>query len=210
MMSIPQILKSWLWELYTRMQSPERMMTFLVQNLERHQIKSEKNLIAAIANEAYIEDLLVRNRKEATEAETRAKQWLKADQEDKARLEVARRNSYNTTVETLTEQLGMQKEIVQDLKASNIDLEIKLNEVKIKKEVLLTQMNNQTSRAVLISAVKEMQYSPTSVMRQVEDKVGNLRRLNNAAQQVYTQALPPGNSSNLDDDIAALKAMVVK
>lgn len=210
------VIKSNINDMIDKAEDPEKMLKQLMIDMERDLIEVRKEVALAIQTEKRLHQQYSQNIKQAEGWEDKATLALKSGREDLAREALTRRNTYQQTAEGFKSQWESQNANVEVLKKQLGQLEGKINEARIKKDLLVARSRQAKAQKQIHQTMGKMGTSRAmSAFARMEDKVMEKEAL--AAAYGDMSLLDAGNNledqfaqlaagSGVDDDLAALKA----
>lgn len=210
------VIKSNINDMIDKAEDPEKMLKQLMIDMERDLIEVRKEVALAIQTEKRLHQQYSQNAKQAEGWEEKATLALKSGREDLAREALTRRNTYQQTAEGFKGQWETQNANVEVLKKQLGQLEGKINEARIKKDLLMARSRQAKAQQQIHQTMGKIGTSRAmSAFARMEDKVMEKEAL--AAAYGDMSLLDGGNNledqfaqlsagSGVDDDLAALKA----
>lgn len=213
---IGTVLKSNINDLIDKAEDPEKMLKQLMIDMEKDLIEVRKEVALAIQTEKRLHQQYSQNEKQALGWEEKATLALKSGREDLAREALSRRNTYQQTAEGFKSQWSTQNANVEVLKKQLGQLEGKINEARIKKDLLIARSRQAKAQEQIHKTMGKIGTSRAiSAFARMEDKVNDREAL--AAAYGDMSMLEGGGGldaefaqlsagSSVDDDLALLKA----
>ncbi|MBF2054975.1 MAG: PspA/IM30 family protein [Candidatus Sericytochromatia bacterium] len=210
------VIKSNINDMIDKAEDPEKMLKQLMIDMEKDLIEVRKEVALAIQTEKRLHQQYSQNAKQAEGWEEKATLALKSGREDLAREALTRRNTYQQTAEGFKAQWETQNANVEVLKKQLGQLEGKINEARIKKDLLVARSRQAKAQQQIHQTMGKIGTSRSmSAFARMEDKVMEKEAL--AAAYGDMSLLDGGNNledqfaqlsagSGVDDDLAALKA----
>ena len=127
---IGRIIKAGINSVLGDAEDPEKMLEQAVMDMEGDLIRLRQSVAQAIATQKRTERQSAQAKQTAKEWYQRAQLALQKGNEDMAKEALTRRKSYLDTATVFDQQMGQQREIVQQLKQNMLSLERKLAEAK--------------------------------------------------------------------------------
>lgn len=212
------VFKSNINDMIDKAEDPEKMLKQLMVDMERDLIEVRKEVALAIQTEKKLHQQFLQNEKQAKGWEEKATLALKSGREDLAKEALSRRNTHGTTAEGFKAQWQTQNTNVEHLKKQLSQLDSKINEARIKKDLLIARTRQAKAQEQIHKTMGKMDTGKAlSAFSRMEDKVmekealaaayGDLSMLGSGAGGSIEEefALLEAGSS-VDDDLAALKA----
>lgn len=213
---ISSVVKSNINDLIDKAEDPEKMLKQLMIDMERDLIEVRKEVALSIQTEKRLQQQYQQNQKQAEGWEEKAALALKSGREDLAREALSRRNTHQQTADGLKGQWEGQNANVEQLKKQLTLLEGKINEARIKKDLLIARSRQAKAQEQIHKTMGKIGTSKAlSAFSRMEDKVMEKEAL--AAAYGDLNMLEGGNSlenefaqlsagSGVEDDLLALKA----
>lgn len=213
---ISTVLKSNINDLIDKAEDPEKMLKQLMIDMEKDLIGVRKEVALSIQTEKRLHQQYIQNQKQAEGWEEKATLALKSGREDLAREALTRRNTYSGTADGFKSQWDTQNANVENLKKQLSQLEGKINEARIKKDLLIARSRQAKAQQQIHKTMGKIGTNQAmSAFARLEDKVNEREALaaaygdmsmlegNNSLDAEFAQ-LSAG--SGVDDDLALLKA----
>lgn len=213
---ISTVLKANINDLIDKAEDPEKMLKQLMLDMEKDLIEVRKEVALAIQTEKRLYQQYMQNEAQAKGWEEKATLALKSGREDLAREALQRRNTYQQTALGFQSQWETQSKNVEMLKNQLAQLESKMNEARIKKDLLIARSRQAKAQQQIAKTMGKIgQSRALSAFSRLEEKVMEQEALASAYGDM--NLLGPGASiedefaklsasSSVDDDLAALKA----
>lgn len=199
------LLKSNINDLIDKAEDPEKMLKQLMIDMERDLIEVRKEVALAIQTEKRLHQQLSQNLKQAEGWEDKATLALKSGREDLAREALSRRNTHQQTADGFKGQWETQSANVEVLKKQLGQLEGKINEARIKKDLLVARSRQAKAQEQIHKTMGKIGTSKAlSAFSRMEDKVNEREAL--AAAYGDMNLLDSGGSGSLDSEFAKLAA----
>lgn len=219
---ISTVLKSNINDLIDKAEDPEKMLKQLMIDMEKDLIEVRKEVAMAIQTEKRLHQQYAQNQKQSQGWEEKATLALKSGREDLAREALTRRNTYQQTADGFKGQWETQNQNVEVLKKQLGQLEGKINEARIKKDLLIARSRQAKAQQQIHKTMGKIGTNRAmSAFSRLEDKVNEKEAL--AAAYGDMALLEGGGAGNLDaefaqltagsgvdDDLAALKAKLLE
>jgi phage shock protein A len=193
-------------------EDPEKILEQTVMEMQDNLIQLRQGVAIAIATQK-------RTERQAANAETTATEWYRRAQlalqqgnEPLAREALTKRKSYQDTANTLNSQIEQHNTVVATLKKDMRSLELKISEVKNKKDMYIARARSAQASLRLQELMGELSgASSTGVFERVEDKIVQLESQNEVLSITSTDNLDNKflaleSSGDIDDELSAMKA----
>ncbi|BAT53678.1 phage shock protein A, PspA [Nostoc sp. NIES-3756] len=209
---IKRVVSANLNDLVNKAEDPEKMLEQAILEMQEDLVQLRQGVAQAIAAQK-------RTEKQYTDAQNEINKWqrnaqlaLQKGDENLARQALERKKTYNETSTALKTSLDQQSTQVETLKRNLIQLESKISEAKTKKEMLKARITTAKAQEQLEGMVRGMNTnSAMAAFERMEEKVlMQEARAQSAAElagaDLETQFAKLESSSDVDDELAALKA----
>ncbi|BAZ37239.1 hypothetical protein NIES4101_31600 [Calothrix sp. NIES-4101] len=193
-------------------EDPEKVLEQTVMEMQDNLIQLRQAVASAIATQK-------RTERQAANAQSTAEEWYRRAQlalqqgnEPLAREALSKRKSYQDTANTLNHQIGQQSTVVATLKKDMRSLELKIAEVKNKKDMYIARARSAQASLRLQELMGELSgTTSTGVFERVEDKIVQLESQNEVLSITSTdnldnQFIALASGENIDDELSAMKA----
>ena len=192
------------WEfLIDKAEDPEKMLKQLMIDMERDLIEVRKEVAMAIQTEKRLHQQYSQNLNQAEGWEEKATLALKSGREDLAREALGRRNTHQQTADGFKGQWETQNTNVESLKKNLGLLEGKINEARIKKDLLIARSRQAKAQEQIHKTMGKIGTSRSvSAFARMEDKVMEKEALAAA----YSDMNLLDGSTNLENEFAQLSA----
>lgn len=213
------VVKSNINDLLDRAEDPEKMLPMLIGEMEEHFREAKAQVAQAVADQKNLESKIQTNLAQA--ADWRKKAMLAVDKGDDALAKEAlgKKNGFEAVAAGLKEQVAEQTAMVGKLKAQLAQLEEKISDAKQKKDALMARARRANAQEKIQETMQELSDSSSlSKFGRMEEKVSAreargeaLEEMNDETTDAKFEALEREQKSvALDDDLAALKAQMMK
>ena len=125
--------------LISNAEDPEKILEQTIKNMQNDLVKLRQVVAEAIATQKQTERQSYQAKSTADEWYRRAHLALQKGQENLAREALTRRNSYQETATVMKVQMEQQKQVVEKLKQNMKQLEHKVSEAKLKKNMYIAR-----------------------------------------------------------------------
>lgn len=213
---ISTVVRSNINDLIDKAEDPEKMLKQLMIDMEKDLIEVRKEVALAIQTEKRLHQQFAQNEKQAQGWEDKATLALKSGREDLAREALTRRNTYQQTADGFKAQWQTQNQNVEALKKQLGQLESKINEARVKKDLLIARSRQAKAQEQIHKTMGKIGTNRAmSAFSRLEDKVNEREAM--AAAYGDMNMLESGGGldaefaqlsagSGVDDDLALLKA----
>jgi phage shock protein A len=213
------VLKSNINDLIDKAEDPEKMLKQLMIDMEKDLIDVRKEVALAIQTEKRLHQQFSQNEQQAKSWEDKAALALNSGREDLAREALSRRNTYMQTAEGMKSQWEVQNKNVELLKSQLGQLESKINEARIKKDMLIARSRQAKAQEQIHKTMGRIGTNRSmSAFARLEDKVMEKEALaaaygeidlissGNNLEDQFKQLSAGTTNSQIDSDLEALKA----
>ncbi len=194
-------------------EDPEKILEKAVMEMQENLVLLRQSVAAAIASLKRTERQVVQANSTANEWYNRAQLALQQGNEPLAHAALTKRHSYQETYTALEEAKSQQTQIVDKLKKDMRTLELKIAEVKTKKDMYIARARSAQASVKLQEILGGVSStSSLSAFERMEDKVLQLEALGEAIGVSSTDDLEKKFSSlesaDVDSELAAMKAQL--
>ncbi len=212
---IKRVVSSNLNDLVNKAEDPEKMLEQAILEMQEDLVQLRQGVAQAIAAQK-------RSEKQYNDAQNEINKWqrnaqlaLQKGDENLARQALERKKTYTDSSTSLKASLDTQSTQVETLKRNLIQLESKISEAKTKKEMLKARITTAKAQEQLEGMVRGMNTSSAmSAFERMEEKVLMQEARAQAGQEIAgadleSQFARLEGSSDVDDELAALKAQIL-
>ncbi|MEH2323236.1 MAG: PspA/IM30 family protein [Nostoc sp.] len=212
---IRRVVSSNLNDLVNKAEDPEKMLEQAILEMQEDLVQLRQGVAQAIASQK-------RSEKQYNDAQNEINKWqrnaqlaLQKGDENLARQALERKKTYTDSSASLKTSLDTQSTQVESLKRNLIQLESKISEAKTKKEMLKARITTAKAQEQLEGMVRGMNTSSAmSAFERMEEKVLMQEARAQAGQELAgadleSQFARLEGSSDVDDELAALKAQIL-
>ncbi|MFO5494985.1 MAG: PspA/IM30 family protein [Cuspidothrix sp.] len=196
---ILQVIRANVNSLVSNPEDPEKILEKAFMEMQENLVQLRQGVAAAIATQKRTERQAAAAASQAEEWYRRAQLSLQQGNESLAREALTKRKFYQETATTLTNQIQQQQHIVAKLKQDMRTLELKLAEVKTKKDMYIARARSA-----------EASYRLQEMLTGTSDtsSLGALERMEEKVLQIESQseAMNLLGSDDLERKIASLNA----
>lgn len=200
--------------LVSKAEDPVKMLEQILIEMQEDQVNFRQAVAQAISQQKRTEAEYQKNLSSAQEWENRAKLALNKGDENLAREALGRKKTFTEALATQKPLLDQQKAQVDQLKKNLLALESKINEAKTKKSSLLARAKAAEVQKKINELTGGMSLNGSvAAFERMENKVLDLEARAQAARELAGNDLEQQfaalqSGSNVDDELAALKAQV--
>jgi phage shock protein A len=192
-------------------EDPEKILEQAVLEMQEQLIQLRQAVAGAIAS-------LKRTERQAETSNANAEEWYRRAQlaiqqtnEPLAREALVKRKSYQDTATALFQQLQQQNTVVTKLKQDMRSLELKIAELKSKRDMYIARIRSAEASARLQEILGDVSgATSTGVFERVEDKLLQLESQNevlslNSEDNLQKQFTALAANQEVDSELAAMK-----
>ncbi|MDJ0620016.1 MAG: PspA/IM30 family protein [Calothrix sp. MO_192.B10] len=180
-------------------EDPEKILEQTVMEMQENLVQLRQAVAAAIASQK-------RTERQANQAQSTAEEWYRRAQlalqqgnEPLAREALTKRKAYQDTATALYQQVEEQNNVVTKLKKDMRTLELKITDVKTKKDIYIARARSAETSARLQEMLNGVDGTGSlSAFERMEDKVLQL--------EAQTEAMSLSGNDNLEQKFASLEA----
>lgn len=209
-----RVVRSNLNSFANKAEDPERVLEQLVLEMQDKLVELRQGIASAIATQKRTERQIANAQMTADEWYRRAQLAVQQGNEPLAREALTKRKSYQDTANTLTTDISQQREVVAKLKKDMRTLELKITEIKTKKDMYIARVRSAEASVRLQELLGDISgtTSSTSVFEKVEDKILQLEAKNEVLQLSENSALEQKFAAleatpDIDQELAALQKL---
>ena len=199
--------------LISNAEDPEKILEQTIKNMQNDLVKFRQVVAEAIATQKQTERQSYQAKSTADEWYRRAHLALQKGQENLAREALTRRNSYQETATVMKVQMEQQKQVVEKLKQNMKQLEHKVSEAKLKKNMYIARARSARASEKLNKMLDLVNTGNTlSTFEEMEEKITQLESQSQMIAELGIDSLEKKfNTLEGDNHIEAeLKAMKAK
>ncbi|MCL2928809.1 MAG: PspA/IM30 family protein [Trichodesmium sp. St5_bin8] len=199
--------------LISNAEDPEKILEQTIKNMQNDLVKLRQVVAEAIATQKQTERQSYQAKSTANEWYRRAHLALQKGQENLAREALTRRNSYQETATVMKVQMEQQKQVVEKLKQNMKQLEHKVSEAKLKKNMYIARARSARASEKLNKMLDLVNTgNALSTFEEIEEKITQLESQSQVIAELGIDSLEKKfNTLEGDNHIEAeLKAMKAK
>jgi len=199
----------------SKAENPEKMLTQIVSDMQEQIIKVRQQVAAAIADQRKIEKQWRQYEEEAKTWQERAKLALQKGDEELARQALERKNQARELADEFKIQLDKQTTAVQQLKESLRDLEMKVEQARRKKNLLIARQKRAEAQKRIHDTIAGMKEgSAFEAFERMSQKVDEIEAQAEAAEELAAEREDKDlekkfrelTASSVDEELEKLKA----
>ena len=205
-----RIIRANISNLVSGAEDPEKILEQTLTDMQNDLVKLRQAVAQAIATQKRTERQCYQTQSTANEWYRRAQLALQKGQENLAREALTRRNSYQETANLMKAQVEQQKQVVEKLKQNMRQLEHKISEAKLKKNMYIARARSARASEKLNEILGSVNTgNALSAFEQMEDQIMQLEAKSEAMADLGIDSLEKKFTSlEGDNDIETeLKAM---
>jgi phage shock protein A len=210
------IIRSNINDLIDRAEDPEKMVKQLLEDMENDLVEVKKAVALAIATEKKLYNDFEDHQKKADEWQKKAELAINSGRDDLAKEALARKKTEQSTSDGFKAQYESQKANVTTLRDQLGQLEGKIAEARIKKDLLIARSRQAEAQENIQRTIGKVDTSgATSAFERMERKVEEKEAsaaaytdLNGSSLDAEFKKLE--TNTGVDDELAALKAKMGK
>jgi phage shock protein A len=211
---ISRVVRANVNDMVSKAEDPEKVLEQAVMDMQEDLVQMRQAVASAIASQKRTEQQYNQASTESNSWQQRAQLALQKGDEGLAREALVRKKTHSDAAASLKGQLEQQVQMVDSLRKNLIALEGKISEAKTKKDMLRARASAAKANEQLQQVVGNMSTgSAMSAFERMEDKVLQMEARSQAAAEIGGAGLEAQfamlEGSNVDDELAALKASVL-
>ncbi|NEQ77103.1 MAG: PspA/IM30 family protein [Okeania sp. SIO2C9] len=193
-------------------EDPEKVLEQTVTDMQNDLVKLRQAVAQAIATQKRTERQYSQAQSTADEWYRRAQLALQKGQENLAREALTRRKSYQETATAMKVQVEQQKQVMEKLKQNMRQLEQKISEAKLKKNMYIARARSAKASEKLNEILGTVNTgNALSAFEKMEEKVMQLEAKSEAIAELGTDSLEKQFASleegnDIESELEAMKA----
>ncbi|MGD1716222.1 PspA/IM30 family protein [Hydrocoleum sp. CS-953] len=194
-------------------EDPEKVLEQTVKDMQNDLVKLRQAVAQAIATQKGTERQCYQAQSTADEWYRRAQLALQKGQENLAREALTRRKSYQEIATVMKVQVEQQKQVVEKLKQNMRQLEQKISEAKLKKNMYIARARSARASEKLNEILGSVNTGNTlSAFEQMEEKIMQLEAKSEAMAELGTDSLEKEfvslerDDNDIETQLEAMKA----
>ncbi|NES75263.1 MULTISPECIES: PspA/IM30 family protein [Okeania] len=193
-------------------EDPEKVLEQTVTDMQNDLVKLRQAVAQAIATQKRTERQCSQAQSTADEWYRRAQLALQKGQENLAREALTRRKSYQETAKSMKIQVEQQKQVMEKLKQNMRQLEQKISEAKLKKNMYIARARSAKASEKLNEILGTVNTgNALSAFEKMEEKVMQLEAKSEAIAELGTDSLEKQFASleegnDIETELEAMKA----
>lgn len=149
---ISTLIKSNLNDMISRAEDPEKILAQSIVDMQDNLKQAKSEVVETLAQQKVLEKKLTAVRQESLQWEGRAVSAVQGGDDELAREALQRKRATDSRAEAMAEQVAIQKDYVETLKASLMALDKKIEEAKAKKGQLVSRLRTAKVKEDMIAA----------------------------------------------------------
>ncbi len=149
---ISTLIKSNLNELISKAEDPEKILAQSIVDMQDNLKQAKKEVVETLAQQKVLEKKLAAVHDESRQWEAKAVRAVQGGDDDLAREALQRKRATDSRAEAMDEQVAIQRDYVETLKASLTALEKKIEEARAKKGQLVSRLRTAKVKEDMIAA----------------------------------------------------------
>jgi phage shock protein A len=212
---ILRVIRANLNSLVSKAEDPEKVLEAAFGEMQANLVQLRQGVAVAIATQKRTERQAAAASSQAQEWYRRAQLALQQDNEALARQALTKRQAYQETATALLSQIEQQKGVVGKLKQDMQKLELKIAEIKTKKDMFIARARSAEATYRLQEMLHEVS-SPasTNLLERMEDQVLQIEAQSEVISRLDSDDLEKKfaslNSYNIDAELAAMKTQILE
>ncbi|HLO87173.1 MAG TPA: PspA/IM30 family protein [Nostocaceae cyanobacterium] len=212
---ILRVIRANLNSLMGKAEDPEKVLEEAFAEMQANLVQLRQGVAVAIATQKRTERQAAAADSQASEWYRRAQLALQQGNEALARQALTKRQAYQQTSTALLNQIEQQKVVVGRLKQDMQKLELKIAEIKTRKDMFIARARSAEASYRLQEMLNEVS-SPasTNLLERMEDRVLQIEAQSEAINQLSSNDLEKRftnlNSDSIDAELAAMKAQLLE
>ena len=212
---ISMVIKSNINDLISKAEDPEKMLNQIMEDMERDHMEIKTAVAQSIATEKQLAAKYKENNDQAQKWQQKAELAVAKGDDGLAREAPSRKGIFSQTAEGFKKQWETQKANVDQLKQRLMQLESKINEARIKKDLLIARNRQATAEEAISKTLGKMDTARSmSAFDRMEEKV-MAKEASAAAyaelggdtlEDKFRKLETESGGGVVDDELAALKA----
>lgn len=210
---ITMVLKSNINDLISKAEDPEKMLNQIMEDMERDHMEIKTAVAQTIATEKQLGAKYKENQDQADGWAKKAELAVSKGDDNLAREALNRKGIFAQTADGFKKQWDAQKAQADGMKAKLAQLEGKINEARIKKDLLIARNRQATAEEAISKTMSKMDTaSSMNAFDRMEEKVMAKEASAAAYTELNTDTLEDKfakletSGGGVDDELAALKA----
>ena len=211
-----RVIRTSVKSLVSDTEDPEKILELTITDMQNNLVKLRQAVAQAIATQKRTERQCYQTQSNANEWYRRTQLALQKGQENLAREALMRRNSYQETATIIKVQIEQQKQVVEKLKQNMRQLEQKIDEAKLKKNMYIARARSAKASEKLNKMLGLVNTGNTrNVFEQMEEKIMQLEAQSEAMTELGIDSLEKKFTSleagnDVETELKAMKAEILR
>jgi phage shock protein A len=213
---VSRIVRANLNSVVSAAEDPEKILVQTINDMSEDLIQLRQAVATAIASQKRMERQYEQAQQNVDEWQRRAELAMRNSNETLAREALVRKKTYVETAQNFKKQLEDQSKQVSILRNNMTQLESKIAEAKTKKDMLIARARSAKASQQINEVIGKINTtSAFTAFERMEEKVNAIEAQSAAVAELSTDnleqqfaALESGGSSDIDHELALLKASV--
>lgn len=210
---ITTVIKANINDLISKAEDPEKMLNQIMEDMERDHMEIKTAVAQSIATEKQLAAKYKENQDQADKWQQKAELAVSKGDDNLAKEALQRKAVFAQTADGFKNQWEAQKKNVEGLKSKLLQLESKINEARIKKDLLIARNRQATAEEAISKTLGKMDAAQSmAAFERMEQKVMTKEASAAAYTELATDTLEDKfrkletGGAGVDDELAALKA----
>ena len=211
-----RVIRTSVKSLVSETEDPEKILELTITDMQNNLVKLRQAVAQAIATQKHTERQCYQTQSNANEWYRRTQLALQKGQENLAREALMRRNSYQETATIIRVQIEQQKQVVEKLKQNMRQLEQKIDEAKLKKNMYIARARSAKASEKLNKMLGLVNTGNTrNAFEQMEEKIMQLEAQSEAMTELGIDSLEKKFTSleagnDVETELKAMKAEILR
>ena len=211
-----RVIRTSVKSLVSDTEDPEKILELTITDMQNNLVKLRQAVAQAIATQKRTERQCYQTQSHANEWYRRTQLALQKGQENLAREALMRRNSYQETATIIKVQIEQQKQVVEKLKQNMRQLEQKIDEAKLKKNMYIARARSAKASEKLNKMLGLVNTGNTrNAFEQMEEKIMQLEAQSEAMTELGIDSLEKKFTSleagnDVETKLKAMKAEILR
>lgn len=209
-----KVIQSNINDLISKAEDPEKMLNQIMEDMERDHMEIKTAVAQTIATEKQLGAKYNENKTQADKWQQKAELAVSKGDDALAREALSRKGIFAQTAEGFKTQWESQKKNVDGMKQKLVQLESKINEARIKKDLLIARNRQATAEEAISKTLGKMDTARSmSAFDRMEEKVmakeasaSAYAELGGDSLEDKFRKLETESGAGVDDELAALKS----
>lgn len=182
---LSDILKSNVNDMISKAEDPEKMIKQMIIDMEEQLIQAKIEVSKTIAEEKKLHKFCEEEKSRVDDWLSKAELAVKNSEDDLAVEALERKNKHETIYQQYKLQYDDQKNLTEDLKTSLGALQLKIEDAKRQKSVLIARAKRADAKSNIQSAMSKVDNTDAfNTLERMSDKIEEQEFINEATQEV--------------------------